>query len=327
MLGMEQANPTKHWKIVTLPRVQIDALVACFLLAQFGEEKFPGIKDAEYLFWINVPEGKTASELEKEGYILLDMGGGMFDHHGAQEGKREKCMSQMVAEYLGIHKNQSIRKLLEYARRDDLLGKGTMSNDPIDRAFGLSGLVNNLNRMLPDDQEAVLKTIMPLFLAHYLEEKKRAEDLPREYEEKLAAGKAHAVTFDTARGPIKAMIIETDDIAMSGYLRAQRGADMVVQKMSTGHVNIITQQKKLLDLSQIAKFLRLAEAEEKGIALSISENDLGIAGRIDGVDEWYFDTRARTIQNGGIRPQWTNPTRLSLMTIGEIIKQAAAIKI
>ncbi len=324
---MEQNGSKTKWKIVTLPRVQVDALIACFLLVRFGEERFPGIKDAEYLFWINIPEGKTPAELENEGYILLDMGGGKFDHHASVDGKREKCMSHIVAEYLGIHKNQSIRKLLEYARRDDLLGKGTISNDPIDRAFGLSGLVSSMNRALPDDQESIIKAVMPLFIAHYVEEKKRSEDLPREYEEKLKTGKAHEVVVPAARGPIKMVMIETDEIAMAGYLRAQRSVDLVVQKMSSRHVNIITQQKKMLDLSQIAAFLRMAEAEEKGVVLSVDGKDLGIAGRIEGVDEWYFDTRARTIQNGGVRPQWTNPTRLSFTTIGEIIKQAAAIKI
>jgi hypothetical protein len=324
---MEQSSNKTMWKIVTLPRVQIDALIACFLLVRFGEERFPGIKDAEYLFWINIPEGKTAPELEKEGYILLDMGGGIFDHHTGQDGKREKCMSQMVAEHLGIHKSQSIRKLLEYARRDDLLGKGTISNDPIDRAFGLSGLVSNMNRALPDDQELIIKTVMPFFIAHHLEEKKRSEDLPREYEEKIKIGKAHEVSLQSVRGPIKMVMIETDEIAMAGYLRAQRSIDLVVQKMSSGHVNIITQQKKMFDLSQIAIFLRMAEAEEKDVPLSLDGKELGVAGRIEGIDEWYFDTRARTIQNGGIRPQWTSPTRLPLVTIGEIIKQAAAIKI
>jgi hypothetical protein len=324
---MEQNSNKTTWKIVTLPRVQVDALIACFLLVRFGEERFPGIKDAEYLFWVNIPEGKTTEELEKEGYILLDMGGGRFDHHVNQNGNREKCMSQIVAEYLGIHKNQSIRKLLEYARRDDLLGKGTISNDPIDRAFGLSGLVTNMNRALPDDQALIIKTVMPLFVAHHMEEKKRTEDLPREYEEKIKTGKAHEVAMQTSRGLVKMVIIETDEIAMAGYLRAQRSIDLVVQKMSSGHVNIITQQKKLFDLSQIAKFLRIAEAEEKGNVGVIKDADLASAGRIDGVEEWYFDTRARTIQNGGVRPQWTNPTRISLTTIGEIIKQAAAIKI
>jgi hypothetical protein len=324
---MEQNNIKKNWKIVMLPRLQVDAIISCFLLQYFGEDRFTGIRDAEYLFWIDLPESKNAAELEAQGHILLDIGGSIFDHHAVNEGMRERCMSEMVAKYLGIDKNPAIKKLLEYARRDDLEGKGTLSKDPIDRAFGLSGLINNLNRSLPDDQGVVLKTVMPLFVAHYVEEKKRAEDLPAEYEEKSASGKAGVFTLQTARGPVKIATIETDEIAMAGYLRAQRGIDIVIQKMSSGHINIITQQKKMFDLSVIAKFLRIAESEEKGIKLAISENDLAQPGRVAGVEEWYFDPRARTLQNGGIRPQWTKPTALSLSTVSEIVRQAAIIKL
>jgi hypothetical protein len=324
---MEQNAVKIHWKIAMLPRLQIDALISVFLLTQFGESHFPGIKDPEYIFWINIPQDKNVEALKREGYILLDIGGGIFDHHAQSNNENEKCMSQMVAEYLGIHKNPSIKKLLEYARRDDLEGKGTISKDPIDRAFGLSGLINNLNRSFPDNQEAILRTVMPLFAAHYIEEKKRAEDFPREYEEKLKNNKAALFAIETFRGPIKLVSIETDEIGIAGYLRAQRQIDIVVQKMSSGHVNIITQQKKLFDLSEIAKFLRVAEAEENGNSSAIIDFELTAPGRLRGVDEWYFDSRARTIQNGGIRPQWTKPTSLPLEAIVEIIKQAVIIKL
>jgi hypothetical protein len=59
----------------------------------------------------------------------------------------------------------------------------------------------------------------------------------------------------------------------------------------------------------------------------VAEEKLADPGRVEGVDEWYFDTRARTIQNGGIHPQWTTPTRLSLDEIVEIIKEGAGIKL
>jgi hypothetical protein len=324
---MEQKAIQKNWKIVMLPRLQVDAIVSCFLLQYFGDELFPGIKDAEYLFWVDLPEGKNAAELEAEGYILLDIGKGRFDHHVVAAGMGEQCMSEIVAKHLDVNKKPAIKKLIEYARRDDLEGRGTISKDPIDRAFGLSGLVNNLNRSLPDDQASVLRTVMPLLVAHYLEEKKRAEDLPAEYQEKIASGKASELMLQTPRGPVKAAMIETDEIAMAGYLRAQRGIDIVMQKMSSGHVNIITQQKKMFDLSLIARFLRIAEAEEKGTPLTVTEEELSQPGRVAGIEEWYFDARARTIQNGGIRPQWTKPTGLSLATVAEIVRQAAAIKL
>lgn len=326
---MDEKISGKKWKIVMLPRIQADTLVSCFLLKYFGEGRFHGIKNAEYLFLVDVPDGKSADNLEKEGYIFLDMGGGLFDHHKTRNEKEEKCVSRMVAEYLGIEKNRAIKKLLEYARRDDLEGKGTLSEDVIDRAFGLSGLINNLNRMLPDDQESILRTLMPLLLAHYLEEKKRTEDFPAEYKEKLGNGKITAFTVQAAPGLVKIVTIETDEIGMAGYLRARQeiDADIVVQKMSSGHVNVITKQKRTFDLSEIARLLRKNELAAKGFDIIFSEEELASPGRIEGIEEWYFDTRARSIQNGGIRPQGTTPTRLPLTTIAEIIKEGAAIKL
>jgi hypothetical protein len=325
----DQTTQENQWKIVLLPRLQVDILVACFLLQEFGEEKFPGIKNAEYIFWIDIPNDADVQKLEEEGHIFLDMGAGKFDHHTTQGEKHEKCVSEMVAEHLNIHNKKSVRKLLEYARRDDIEGKGIISKDPIDRAFGLSGLVNNLNRMLPDDQDSVLRIVMPLFIAHHLEEKKRTEDFPAEYEQKLQDGRLTRFLIQTKRGLVNVITIETDEIGMAGYLRARAeiNADIVVQKMSSGHVNIITQQKRMFDLSEIARALRTQEIKEKGTSIAGIEDQLGNAGRVEGVEEWYLDTRARTIQNGGIRPQWTTPTRLSLAAIHAAIKEASVINI
>lgn len=230
---MTRTDQKTAWKIVMLPRLQVDSIVACFLLKYFGEEYFPGIKDSvEYQFLVNVPEGKNLDDMEKQGHIFLDMGGGKFDHHKNQDGIHDKCVSQLIAEYLGIRNEKSLKKILDYAWRDDIKGKGTISEDPIDRAFGLSGLVNNLNRMLPDDQEAVLHTVTPLLLAHYLEEKKRAEELPAEYKRQSENGNVKTTMVQGPRGAIKMVMIETDDIAMAGYLRARREilADIVVKK-------------------------------------------------------------------------------------------------
>ena len=306
-----------------LPRLQIDTLVACFLLKYFGEKEFPDIDNADYLFWIDIPEGASAEQLEKQGHVFLDMGGGRFDHHVKRSSVVEKCVSQMVAEYLGIHQKMSVKKLLEYARRDDIEGRGTLSKDPIDRAFGLSGLVNNLNRMFPEEQKTVLHAVMPLFLAHYIEEKKRHEDFPAEYEKKIREGKASIAVISTAGGSARIIAIETDEVGMAGYLRARNeiAADIVVQKMSSGHINIVTQQKKMLELGKIAAILRREEMQMKGVPHSKSPQELAQPGRIEGAEEWYLDTRARTIQNGGIHPQWTTPTRLSLERVGEIIKE------
>ncbi len=94
---MNEKSNRKIWKIGLLPRLQIDSIVASFLLKKFGEERFPGIKDAEYRFLISIPKNKDINELEKDGYVFIDMGGGLFDHHDKHEEGKDVCASYLVA--------------------------------------------------------------------------------------------------------------------------------------------------------------------------------------------------------------------------------------
>ncbi|MDE2018722.1 MAG: hypothetical protein KGJ13_00015 [Patescibacteria group bacterium] len=322
-------STSKPWKIVLLPRLQMDAIVSCFFLKYFGVEKFPGIEYAEYLFWNSIPEGKDAEVLEEEGYILIDLGGGRFDHHGSIGSANEKCVSELVAEYLGIENDKALKKILAFIRRDDLTGRGIISEDPLDRAFGLPGLVTSLSRMLPDDQEAVLRMVMPFFLAHYYEQKKRTEDFPEEYETKLKNGQARRSRIPSMRGPINLVVIETDEIGMAGFLRnyPKINAHIVIQKAISGHVNIITRRGNDIDLSEIARLLRKAELRTKDNPPFITEADLSKPGKIPGVEEWFFDNKAITLQNGGVRPQGVPATSLSLDEIEKIVKEAVLIKL
>ena len=56
-------------------------LFVIFLLTKFGQEKYPGIKDSSIEIWQELPAGDTLSSLEEKGVLLLDVGGGKFDHH------------------------------------------------------------------------------------------------------------------------------------------------------------------------------------------------------------------------------------------------------
>ena len=76
---------------------------------------------------------------------------------------------------------------MAYAERDDKHGLGTISNDMLDKAFGLSGLISSMNRNVDDHQE-VVRIILPLLDSHIAEEIKRTEELPREFEQKLKDG-------------------------------------------------------------------------------------------------------------------------------------------
>jgi hypothetical protein len=97
----------------------------------------------------------------------------------------------------------------------------------------------------------------------------------------------------------------------------------VVQKAPTGHVNFISNQTSRLQLHKLARAIKLLEAEANNILLEIdSLEELELPGRTEGLPHWYYDTRANTIQNGGINPQNIPPTQISYEDLETAVKQA-----
>lgn len=315
-------TPIPIHTIAMFPKIQADTATAAYLLARFGKEPFPGIHEAQVVFWTVLPEGETAESLLEKGTIVIDLGG-PFDHHLANQalGRREETASSLVAKYLGIADKQALRKILAWAKRDDLEGKGTVSDDPLDRAFGLSGLMMNLNRAFPDNPKKTLDTILPLLHYHVREEEKRAEELPKEWEQLKASGDGLVFKLEQGRADIKAAFIKTDNIALPGFLRAAKRMDLVVQRRSSGHTNIITRQERSIDLRPVIEALRVAEAKKKHILLPPDSRFLQAVGRVDEIPEWYYDDAANSIQNGGINPGDTPPTQLSVNEILDIVEQ------
>lgn len=297
-------------KIVLPTRSQPDTLMAIFILKKFGEGYFPGIKTAEVDFWQMIPEAETADSLEAKGVIAIDLGGGKFDHHGLKE---KVTASDLVSRYLGMDNDQALAKLLEYARRDDFFGKGTVSNDPIDRAFGLSALIAVLNKSLVKNPGRVIDIITPILIAHYNEESRRITELPKEFEDLLARGQV--TTFDVKqRGKkLKVVILTSESGSMTGFLRSQSGGkfDIVAQWLPSGHVNILTRPAKRIDLRSLAVVIRFEEARKAGFELSGEARELARPGRISEVPEWYYDPATNSIQNGGLNPKEVSPTKIS----------------
>lgn len=308
--------------IAIFPKIQVDTLVSIYLLKTFGEEAFPGVKDAKVVFMSKAPEGQSPDEIEKEGMLLVDLGG-MFDHHrtNTQSGKRQDCAATLIAKYLGIGGQKYLEKLLQWAKRDDLEGKGTLSEDGIDRAFGLSGVISTLNRVNKETPEKTVELILPLIAAHVDDQRHRAEGLPKLYEELEAAGKVTRWKLKQGSAEIKAVAVECHDIGMAGWLKAVKRMDLVVQRAPTGHTNIITRQERSIDLRPVIEKLRVEEATARGIPLPVSGEVLQSVGKIEVVPMWYYDDAANTLQNGGIEPGDISPTKLSFEKIIDVITQ------
>ncbi|MFH1535379.1 MAG: hypothetical protein ABIF80_05390, partial [Patescibacteria group bacterium] len=252
---------------------------------------------------------------------------GKFDHHTQEGGKDTsgECATTLVAKYLGVDNDPALRKLLTYVKRDDLEGKGIISNDPIDRAFGLSGLIMNLNREYQNDPQKIIDIVMPIFLSHYREERKRMTLLPQEWEKLQKENKTDQFEVFQGKKLVKIIMVENDDISLVGFLRANPNtkADVVVQRLSSGHTNIITKQIRDINLKDVAVMLRIEEARKKNVVLEVkSIDELSAPHRLKGVEEWYYDTTANSIQNGGIAPEGVTPTKLSLDEVKEVLKNS-----
>lgn len=299
--------------VAIFPKIQPDTVAAVLLLRDYGEAHFPGIADAALVFWTALPAGKTAAQLEAEGVLPIDLGGGTFDHHVPEGRARADSAATLVAKHLGVDKDPALQKLLAYVKRDDLEGKGTVSADPLDRAFGLSGLMTTYGRQHRDDPQALVALVLPFFRAHVAEQRQRLEDNPREWKELKAAGKGRELTVKGKRGAWKIAVMESDNITLPGFLRAYMHADVVIQRLPSGHTNVITNQKKKIDLAPMAAALRDAEATRRNS--DVPDADLARPGRIEQVPMWFYDVMANTLQNGGIKPQHIEPTALSLQEV------------
>lgn len=311
--------------IILPTRAQPDTLVAIYILKKYGQEKFPGIHNATVEVWQTMPDNETVESLEEKGYLLIDLGGGKFDHHNKET---QTTAANLVSEYLGVLDEASLVKLLEYAKRDDFFGKGTMSTDPIDKAFGLSGIIAALNKSLPQNPEKVPDYILPLLWAHHSEELRRTEEMPREFADALASGKAQVFTVKQRAKNFKVALVMSNSSSLPGYLRSQQGGrhDVVAQQISSGHVNILTRPTKRVDLRPLAALLRLRESGQEYVP-GIDMWDYAKTGRIEKVPEWYFDPATNSLLNGGLNPKSIEPTKLTMEEIKQVLEDGLSEKI
>lgn len=290
------AQPVSRILIPTRP--QPDTLVAIFLLKTFGGNTFRGVEEAAVEVKHLLPEGETYESMLEKGVVALDLGGGALDHHDT-----EHCTSELVAAQLGIEKEPSIQKLLQYARRDDKEGKGTLSTDGIDRAFGLSGLVASLNKLHLGDAQAVVDAVLPLLHAHYVAARQHHVELPEEVARKKSSGEYEERTLNQQGKKLLLAAIVSDKPSMPTFLRSQQGprADVVLQKTeSKNHFCILSKQERKLDLSKIAGLIRLREAQLRNISIPEDETYLEQKGRVAELPLWYFDPATNSILNGGV---------------------------
>ncbi len=169
LLGMTTApqNPIEVNTLLTHAHPDLDAGLSVYLLRKHGETHFPGVTDAklEFVSANTLPRGKTADELEKEGLLAVDTGGGRFDNHPVQgelnEEKWDTCAAEMVAKALTVNEDNRYRFILPFTLYQDTQGRSLTSKDATHHLLAPHSLLDGLHRLLEDD-EKVINALVPL---------------------------------------------------------------------------------------------------------------------------------------------------------------------
>lgn len=294
--------------IVVHERPDLDSIVGTWLLKKFGEKKFPGINEAKIEFLNNgeLPKGKSANTLENEGRLYVDCGRGRFDHHPASE-YPEDCAATLIAKYLEIDDDPALEKILRFVVNNDLKGQS--------HPFGLAYIIKLMHSCHPDKPEMVISWATKALEVKYHEQFSFFSQAREDYEKRteisevvLTNGKVFKIATAT-----------TDNENFSKYARFC-GAAVVIQRKTSGNVQIHTNNRLGLTLYDVSQMIRLEEAKVKGVVINEDWKILSFDGKIKGAEEWYFHHKMQALLNGSLTAPNVPPTKISLEKIVELVK-------
>lgn len=343
-------------KIVTHLRPHADELVALMLLRNFkeGEEKFPGIKDAEISFMTTgeLPEGKTAKDFPDT--VFLGCGGGDFDEHATSQKEREEeeTCATLVAKYLGIENDPALAMILHFIKEEDLHGSKVRNELPM--------IIKFLHAKYGGEYKNIYEWAETAYSAWYEKEKnslsekkdwqrptlentfeilkninidvaekwkkfaddaiayrlERFENAKKEFKQK---GKMEKI-IGRDGAPIVVASVQSENEEMNKFVRSQ-GAHIVIQFNNRGNVAILTDRKRKLDLTYAFILLRMAEQHFRGGLKIKDEKELSKEGFVEGIPYWYlFHTRDMGF-NGSSTTTDVEPTKIPHNKVVELIKE------
>lgn len=292
-------------KILIPNNPHLDPVAAIWLLYKYGQEKFPDIQSAEIVYWHqgHQPTQEDVAGLG-ENVMLIDLGGGMFDHHG-KENNTATAFS-LVAEHLGIQENPELSALISYVREDDLEG---LHNRFGDLAYLLKCMYKN-----GEPVDKVMQTTFSLLDQFQETQRKWHHDVRAEYEEKCKV-------YKLKRGPkkIKVGIIESDNEQVANFGITTDSLSVVVQRRSTGHVMILTNKHHRIELKEIIGAIRMKELEMEGYDKPLDPYKLRYEGNSTLVPNWFFHRSLNAFMNGSAALSKAEPTKVPFNNIIDFV--------
>jgi len=177
--------------------------------------------------------------------------------------------------------------------------------------FDLANLVKAMHQANPKNPRLVMDWAMQALDAKYAEQVNFL----------TANEQSDSVLIEEIQGPKRKikMASGTSDNPMFSAACRKQGAAIAIQQHESGNVQIYTDNKEGLLLDDVARILRMEEQEAKGKILTTDWTELAKEGKVEGAEEWYFQTAGQMLLNGSLSCPNT-PTHLSLEQIREIVK-------
>lgn len=283
-------------QIPTHKKPHIEEVASLVLLEDYGENVFPGIKNAKVVFWDagwQTPKNQTWEQLNRQGvFPAIGCGGSIFDEHDTPTRPRieGECSLTLIIKALGLDQEMWLEKVTKYCLVTDLKG-GSHPYDPA----SIIKLIND--EWFDRDPQYALQLAKQIVKVMF-------NDQIRFFNE---AGSAYRGCSEVHEGfhnrkKIKVISLVTDDSNMAKYARSKFGdeADVVIKKDSLGHVYISTAKKSNINLDDVIALLRLEEMRIKtnGKPVNTKLGDLQVAGTMVGVEEWHYEPTHPAIFNG-----------------------------
>ncbi len=271
--------------------MHFEEIVAFILIEGFGDKKF-------------------LQQYAKRNIISVGVGGGPFDEHPKAGSKRKEgeCGATLVAKALEVDDDPGLKEILKLVLISDLKG----SSQPGD----ISSLANLISRQSPKDPEKVIKWVEKAIRAKY-KEQFHFHTVTRE--EFSHAAKVEFVKSEA--GVVKMVVIRSDDEQASKFARSAEGsgAAIIIQKKTSGNIQIYTAQKFGINLDDVARMINLAEQQAGGRVLSTDWEILSAEGTIPG-GRWHYFPQGGMILNGSLTYPDVPATKITLEQIERIVR-------
>ena len=254
-------------------------------LARFigGEEVFPGINNAQPLFWDELKGNSTEEEYIRSGYLLIGLGFGRFDdkvHNGAR--KEGKCSAILMAEALGVADDQRFSQLLKFSLAADTQPKVGFL-DPAD-------MVKLLHNNNPDKPEVAICYAFDAIDAHWKQQKRFFGEVSEEYAKLIrTVPETYRRIKNGVMEGLDLVVLRTDSPDLVAFGRSDHGGRAAVLiKFGKKTPTQIFFDQRCSKLSKPARDILCALRVEEGFDIKKwNWKDLGQSGQMNDSDPWY----------------------------------------